>query len=73
MAQTITQKNTRNVSRTATGRILDTGTVAAMVITLGFRPRMVRVINNTSGDEETWVEGMADASAQKDLQPELVH
>ena len=65
MAQTITQKNGGIGKATATGRILDTGTVAAMVLTLGFKPRFVRVINNTSADTEEWVEGMAAASAMK--------
>lgn len=65
MTQTITQKNTRTVHNMATGRILDTGTVAAYTITCGFKPRYVRVLNNTSGDQEEWMEGMADASAMK--------
>lgn len=65
MAQTITQKNPSIGSPMATGRILDTGTVAAMAITLGFRPRYVCVLNNTSGDQEEFIEGMADASAMK--------
>lgn len=65
MAQTITQKDALNTVRMATGRILDTGTVAAMTITLGFTPRYIRVVNNTSNDEEVWIEGMAAASANK--------
>lgn len=52
--------------RMATGRYLDTGTVAAYTFSdLGFQPRYVHVINNTSGDEETWIEGMTDAYAFK--------
>lgn len=65
MAQTITVAEPLNVARIATGRYLDTGTVAAYTFTLGFRPRYVHVINNTSGDEETWIEGMTDAYAHK--------
>ncbi len=65
MAQTITQKNPRPLAQVATGRYLDTGTVAAYTFTLGFQPRYVHVINNTSGDEETWIEGMTAAYAHK--------
>lgn len=67
MAQTVTQKNPRPLSQLATGRILDTGTVAAFPVTTGFQPRIVRVINNTSGDMIEWFEGMAAASGQKTL------
>lgn len=67
MAQTVTQKNPHNVHQFATGRILDTGTVAAFPITLGFKPRHVVVINNTSSDREEWVEGMASPSAIKQV------
>lgn len=65
MAQTITTKLPQNTVRMFTARYLDTGTVAAYVFTCGFKPRYVRVINNTSGDEASWIEGMAAASAQK--------
>jgi len=65
MAQTITQKNATAVLRMATFRYLDTGTVAAYAFTCGFKPRYVRVINNTSGDTADWIEGMADAHAMK--------
>jgi hypothetical protein len=66
MAQTITTKTPLNVVRMATGAYLDTGTVAAYTISdLGFKPRYVRVINTTSGDEECFIEGMTDAHAYK--------
>ena len=66
MAQTITTQEPMNVVRMATGRYLDTGTVAAYTFSdLGFQPRYVRVLNNTSGDEECWIEGMTDAYAMK--------
>lgn len=65
MAQTVTQKNPPTVGNVATGRILDTGTVAAFPITLGFTPRWVKVANVTSGDQMEWFEGMAAASAVK--------
>lgn len=65
MTQTITQKEPTNVLRLATGRYLDTGTVAAYTFTLGFKPRYVKVVNNTSGDQMEWFEGMTNAHAHK--------
>jgi len=70
MAQTFTQKSPETLVRIATGRLLDTGTVASswpMTITLGFKPRYVRCANlNASGDVTLeWYEGMANASAVK--------
>ena len=50
-----------SVANIACGRYIDTGTVAAFTITTGFRPRYVHIINNTSGDEIEWFEGMTDA------------
>lgn len=65
MAQTITTKSPRALAQIATGRYLDTGTVAAYTFTLGFRPRYVHLINNTSGDEVVYIEGMPAASGHK--------
>lgn len=67
MAQTITTKAPLNTVRLATGRYLDTGTVAAYTFSdLGFKPRLVEVINlAASSSSFKWVEGMADASAWK--------
>lgn len=66
MAQTITQSNGDGVMRIATGRYLDTGTVAAYDFDdLGFTPKYVKVSNVTSRDQLEWFEGMADASAVK--------
>ena len=65
MAQTITTKAPSNTLRLATGRYLDTGTVAAYTFTLGFKPRYVKVENVTDRNGEEWYEGMADASAVK--------
>lgn len=66
MAQTITTKVPENTLRIATGRYLDTGTVAAYTFVCGFKPRYVKVTNlaGTSSSFE-WYEGMADASAWK--------
>jgi hypothetical protein len=50
----------------ALGRYIDTGTAAAFVITVGFKPRYVRVQNlAATGARVEWYEGMADASAWK--------
>jgi hypothetical protein len=66
MAQTIVTKEPLNVVRMATGTYLDTGTVAAYTYEdLGFKPRYIRVINTTSGDESCWIEGMTAAHSYK--------
>ena len=65
MAQTITIKSSQVVGNVATGRYLDTGTVAAYKFVTGFKPRYVKVQNNTSGDYFEWYEGMAADSATK--------
>ena len=64
----ITQSQSKapgSVSNFATGSYLDTGTVAAVTITCGFKPRYVRVVNQTSGDEYEWFYGMTAAHAIK--------
>ena len=70
MAVTSTQsKNPASVVQIAHGSYIDTGTVAntPMVITTGFRPRYVKVINtNGSGDVMMeWYEGMTAAYGVK--------
>ena len=66
MAQTSTQsKVPASVNNVAVGAFLDTGTVAATKITTGFKPRYVKIVNETSGDTEEWFEGMADAEGYK--------
>jgi len=66
MAITSTQsKVPASVCNIATGRYITTTTAAAFDITTGFRPRYVRVVNNTSGDEIEWFEGMTDAYGHK--------
>lgn len=66
MTQTITTKVPRAMAQVATGRYLDTGTVAAYQFTLGFKPRYVKVVNlAATGGSLEWFEGMADASAFK--------
>ena len=65
MAITSTQTNDSGVVQRAVGAYIDTGTVAAFDITCGFKPRYVRIVNETSGDVEEWYEGMADSEAYK--------
>lgn len=66
MAITSTQsKAPADTANIAVGRYITSSTAAAFNITTGFKPRMVRIINETSGDEETWMEGMTDAHAMK--------
>ncbi len=55
-----------NLLRMATGSYFDNGTEAAYTYSdLGFKPRYVKVVNLTSGDQEEWFEGMTAAHAHK--------
>ena len=66
MAITVATQTPTNVARIATGSYIDTGTEAAYTYSnLGFKPRYVKVINLTSGDQEEWFEGMTAAHAHK--------
>lgn len=68
MAQTITTKSPKGFTQLATGRYLDTGTVAAYIFALGFKPRYVRIINEAaSGGSLEWFEGMTAAHGIKRL------
>jgi hypothetical protein len=67
MATTSTQNYPDFPAKFAAGRHLETTTAVAVTITLGFRPRYVRVLNNTSSDLEEWVDGMPSPSARKQL------
>lgn len=64
MAITSTQ-SMHQVRNHAIGRFLDTGTVAATEITVGFKPRYVRVQNVTSRDSMEWFEGMTNGHGLK--------
>jgi hypothetical protein len=67
MAQTITTSSPRVHAQVATGRYLDTGTVAAYTFVLGFKPRYIRLVNLAStGARLEYFEGMAAASAYKE-------
>lgn len=65
MAITSSQNNPGNTLRMATGAYIDTGTVAAFDITLGFQPRVVIILNETGGHLLFWNETMADAEGLK--------
>jgi len=65
MAVTQSQSIQPANTNVAVGSYITTGTAAAIAITVGFQPRYVRVVNETSGDQEEWFEGMADAEAFK--------
>lgn len=66
---TVTQSLSNNggVQNHAVGSYITTGTAAAIEIECGFKPRYVRVVNQTSGDMEEWFEGMTDAHAIKQV------
>lgn len=64
MAVTSTQTD-HQVRNKTVGRYLTSDTAAAITITTGFKPRVVRVYNVTSGDMMEWFEGMTAAHAVK--------
>jgi len=65
MSVTSTQTNNQ-IRQLTVGRYVDTGTAAAFVITLGYKPRYVKVQNlAATGATIEYYEGMADASAVK--------
>lgn len=66
MGVTSTQsKVPASVNNVAVGRYITDATAAAFKITTGFKPRYVKVMNQTSLDEEVWMEGMTAAHAMK--------
>jgi hypothetical protein len=66
MAITSTQsKAPASTVNVAVGRYITTSTAAAFKLTTGFKPRYVKVFNETSGDQEEWFEGMTAAHALK--------
>ena len=54
-----------SLENVAVGRYITDATAAAFTITTGFKPRYVRVANQTSGDSYEWFEGMTAAHAIK--------
>lgn len=65
MTNTLVAKSPLNTTRVHVGSYLTDATAAAVAITCGFRPRYVKVFNETSGDQIEWNETMADAEGFK--------
>lgn len=66
MAITSTQtSHPASVSNVAVGAYITSSTAAAFTITTGFEPRYVKVVNETSGDQIEFFEGMADSEGFK--------
>ena len=61
MAITETINAPLTLNRIAVISHIDTGTVAARKFVVGFKPRYVKVVNETDRIQEEWFEGMADA------------
>jgi len=61
---TNSQTNLAGVTNHAVGKIVsDSGTAAAVTVTLGFAPRVVRFHNLTDRISDEWLEGMDSASS----------
>lgn len=60
MAITETINPPLTLTRMVTISHIDTGTVAARKFTTGFRPRYVKVVNETDRIQMEWFEGMAN-------------
>lgn len=66
MARSEARQQTDGLFRMRSGAILDDAeSPAAASVALGFRPRMIRVINITDRIEYEWLEGMASATSLK--------
>jgi len=52
------------VDRVVVGAVIGTG-LAMNIDTIGFRPKLVRVVNVTTLSRHEWFKGMADAAAVK--------
>lgn len=64
----VTQSQTKNpgsAALVATGSYLTSDAAAAIDIECGFKPRYVKVVNETSSDEYEWFAGMTNAYAHK--------
>ena len=65
MAITSTQTYGKGIANFETGSYITSSTAAAFDITTGFKPRYVRIVNETSGDQIEWFDGMADSEGLK--------
>lgn len=64
MAITASQKDGIDITRMATGSHTDTAaSPAAISLSLGFTPRVVIMINETTIQQQTWIDGMGAADA----------
>jgi len=63
MATSSFSKQPASVSNVAVGAYLDAASPSAFTLTIGFKPRYVKIVNETSKHVEEWFEGMADAEA----------
>jgi len=61
MANVLVQQAPGNTLRMATGTMIEGATAAAVTLDIGFRPRYVKVVNETDRTMIEWFEGMADA------------
>ena len=67
MTVTSTQSADKGIVQRAVGSYISDATAAAFNITLGFKPRYVRVVNEDGDCYYEWFEGMADSEAMKML------
>ena len=65
MGVTSTQKPSDGVVRIVTGTYITDATAAAHDVNCGFKPKFVRVWNETSSDSIEWNDTMADAEGIK--------
>jgi len=65
MAATQSQSSDKGIVHRAVGSYIEDTLAAAFVITVGFQPRYVRVVNEDGDAMMEWFEGMADAEAMK--------
>lgn len=65
MGVTATQSPADGVPRFVTGTYITDATAAAHDVNCGFKPKYVKVWNETSGDQIEWNDRMADAEGFK--------
>lgn len=65
MSVTSTLKSGEGINRVATGTYLEDDTAAAHDVNCGFKPKWVRVVNETGGHTLEWNDTMADAEGLK--------
>jgi hypothetical protein len=58
-------QSSHQVRNVAVGSYIESGTAVAITITTGFKPRYIKVVNETGLCMEEWFEGMTAAHAVK--------